>query len=179
MARVSRKSFRQKMAEQKALFSMLLLAKKTKNSSATSSLPNSRLPFDQSTPAKAGAKGPKQDRGDSVNVRVEVVERSSKVSECGRCGEGPSEVANADQAGRVRVDIEFVTTETRIDAQLKRGANCKKINRGKFPDNMPGALQYGHGVVAFATDLVISQMVPPKRTAQLLLPPNDANSRIP
>ena len=42
--------------------------------------------------------------------------------------------------------------------------NC---NCGATPETMPGPLQYGAGIVAFATDLMISQMVPLKLAAQI------------
>ena len=197
MAQVSRESLSEMMAEHKAQFAalqasgevtpsmavltealfsmlqllvMLLLEKKTKKTAATSGLPGSLFPFDKTAPAKAGAKskGPKPDCGNSANTRLEIVEQRSKVNECERCGEDLSEVASKEQQRRVIVDLEFVTTETRVDAEVKCCPNCQKINRGKFPDNMPGPLQYGPGVVAFAIDLMISQMVPLKRTAQLL-----------
>ena len=119
---------------------LLLLEKKTKKTSTTSGLPSSLFPFDETAPAKVGAKskGPKHDRCYNANARVEVDECSSEVSECGGCGgcgEDLFEVASENQQRRVIVDIEFVTKEIRIDAQIKRCPNCKTINRGEFPDH--------------------------------------------
>ena len=159
-----------------ALFSMLqllvilLLEKTTKKTPATSSLPASMLPFDNSTAAKAGAhsKAPKASRGDRTPVRLTVVERSSKVDQCGRCGEDGSAVMSEPPEPRCWLIVELVTTEARLDLQLKRGPNGQQINCGQFPDNMPAPLQYGQGLVAFAVDLLMSQLVPLKRTAQLL-----------
>ena len=69
---------------------------------------------------------------------------------------------------RVLVDVEFVTKEIRIEAEISCCPRCNKVNRCAFPETMPGPLQYGAGIVAFATDLMISQMVPLKCTAQML-----------
>ena len=149
---------------------VLVLEKRTRKTSATSSLPSSLTPFDKTAPAKPGAKGkgPKHDQGEFANVRAEVDERVSEVGECRRCGEDLAEVAAENHERRVIVDIEFVTTETRIDAQIKRCPHCAQLNRAPFPEQMPGPLQYGDGIVAFAVDLVIAQLVPLRRTAQML-----------
>ena len=159
-----------------ALFAMmqmlilLLLEKRTKKTPANSSLPGSLAPFDRTTAPRSGSKskGPGHEHGEYANVRIEVDEQTSTVDECGRCGEDLSEVTSEDHERRVTVDIEFVTRETRIDAQIKRCPNYSNINRGRFPETMPGPLQYGDGIVAFATDCMISQMLPLRRSARML-----------
>ncbi len=198
MASVSRQSLNQMIASQRAQFdalrsagkvseeiavlfegllamvhmlATLLLEKRTKKTSANSSLPGLLTPFDQTAPPRPGAKGKgrKHDTHPSVNTRVEIDEQISAVDQCSHCGENLSEVEVQDYERRIKVDIEFVTTETRIDAQIKRCPRCQQVNRGAFPDAMPGPpLQYGSGIVAFATDLIISQMVPLRRSAQML-----------
>ena len=197
MAKVSRQSLNEMMAEQRTQFAalqasgevtpavaalfetllsmlqmlvLLLLEKKTKKTSQTSDLPSSLTPFDKTAASRKGSKrkGPKPERGQYEKVRREVQQQTSPVCECSGCGEDLSETASEDCQRRVLVDIEFVTKETRIDAEIKRCPKCSKVNRGAFPENMPGPLQYGNGIIALATDLMISQMVPLKRTAQLL-----------
>lgn len=97
---------------------MLLLEKRTRKTSANSSLPGSLTPFDRTAPPKTGAKGkgPTHGKGECANVRLEVDQRASAVGECGRCGEDLSGVAVEDRQRRAVVDIELVAKETRIDA---------------------------------------------------------------
>ena len=66
------------------------------------------------------------------------------------------------------MDIVFETRETTVEAEVKTCPRCGTESKGAFPDDMPGPLQYGHGIVAFATHLMAAQMVPLKRTAQAL-----------
>ena len=66
------------------------------------------------------------------------------------------------------MDIVFETRELTVEAEIKTCPRCRTENKGAFPDDMPGPLQYGHGIVAFATHLMAAQMVPLKRTAQTL-----------
>ena len=124
---------------------LLLLEKIIKKTSAASDLPSSLTPFDGTAASRKGAKckGPKPERGKYEKVRLEVEQQTSPVCECSGCGEDFSEAASEDHQRRVLVDIEFVTKETRIDAEIKRCPICSKINRGVFPENMPGPLQYG------------------------------------
>ena len=51
---------------------------------------------------------------------------------------------------------------------MKTCPRCGAETRGQFPDNMPGPLQYGHGIVAFVTHLLTAQMLSLRRTAQTL-----------
>ena len=197
MTTVSRESVTQLMAEQRAQFEKLqrdgevsaqsaalfeglftllqmvvtlLLEKNTRKTSATSSLPGSLTPFDRTAKARKGArsKGPKHKATEPDNVRHEISEHISPVNECQRCGEDLSDVAPADHQQRVLIDIEFVCVEKRISAEIKHCPACAKVSCGPFPEQMPGPLQYGSGLIAFATDLVIAQMVPLRRTVQML-----------
>ena len=68
----------------------------------------------------------------------------------------------------MQVDIVFETRELRVEAEIKTCPRCRTETRGRCPDDMPGPLQYGHGVVAFATHLLTAQMLSLRRTAQTL-----------
>ena len=70
--------------------------------------------------------------------------------------------------GRVQVDLVFETRELTVEAEIKTCPRCRTENRGAFPNDMPGPLQYGHGIVAFAVHLLAAQMVSLKRTVQTL-----------
>ena len=60
---------------------------------------------------------------------------------------------------RTKVDIVFEKIVEHIDAEIKRCPNCEAMVKGSFPEDMPGRLQYGNGLKAFAIHLIISQMV--------------------
>ena len=122
---------------------LLLLEKIIKKTSAASDLPSSLTPFDGTAASRKGAKckGPMSERGKYEKVRLEVEQHTSPVCECSGCGEDLSEAAVENHARRVLVDVEFVTKETRIDAEIKRCPKCSQVNRGDFPESMPVPLQ--------------------------------------
>jgi len=156
-----------------ALFQVLMavvMEKNTPKGSDNSGLPSSRTEADETARPRPGSrgKGPKcRAAGDGPN-RLVVEKRTAPVVECGTCGCGLEGVAPADRERRVLVDIVFETRETTVEAEIKTCPRCRTETRGAFPDDMPGPLQYGHGVVAFATHLLAAQMVPLRRTAQTL-----------
>ena len=69
---------------------------------------------------------------------------------------------------RIEVDIVFETVERRITAEIKNCARCRTRTRGRFPDTMPGPLQYGPGIVAYVVHLLCAQMVSLERTAVMM-----------
>ena len=94
--------------------------------------------------------------------------RIAPAAECRACGRGLEGVSPHGHERRVLVDIVFETRETTVEAEVKACPRCGAETKGAFPDDMPGPLQYGHGVVAFAVHLLAAQMVPLKRTARML-----------
>ncbi len=58
-------------------------------------------------------------------------------------------------------DIVFEVIERRIDAEVKECPDC----RGRFPETMPGPLQYGVGLQAFVINLPVAQMLSLRRRA--------------
>ena len=155
------------------LFQLLMavfMEKQTPKDSGNSGLPSSKAEPDETARQRPGAKGkgPKaRAAGDGPN-RLVVERRTAPVVECGTCGRGLEGVSPAGRERRVLVDIVFETRETTVEAEVKACPRCGAESKGAFPDDMPGPLQYGHGVVAFAVHLLAAQMVPLKRTAQAL-----------
>ena len=136
---------------------------------------NSGLPSSQTEPdgtarqrPRAKGKGPKGRADGSGPNRLVVERRTAPATECRACGRGLKGVAPRGHERRVLVDIVFETRETSVEAEVKACPRCGAETKGAFPDDMPGPLQYGHGVVAFAVHLLAAQMVPLKRTAQAL-----------
>ena len=166
--------------ENRALFDALLMLfellmavfmeKNTPRNSRNSGLPGSQAGADGSVRGRPGAKGkgPKLRAGrDGPNRRVVEIE-TAPVAGCRACGRGLAGVAPGGRERRVLVDLVFETRELTVEAEIKTCPRCRAETRGRFPADMPGPLQYGHGVVAFATHLLAAQMVPLKRTAQTL-----------
>ncbi len=166
--------------ESRALFEALLMLfqvlmavfmeKNTPKGSRTSGLPSSRAGPDETARTRPGATstGPKADAtGDGPN-RLVVETRTAPVAESRACGRGLGDVAPHGHERRVLVDILFKTRELTVEAEITTCPRCRAESRGSFPDDMPGPLQYGHGILAFATHLMAARMVPLTRAAQTL-----------
>ena len=167
-------------AESRALFDALLMLfqllmavfmeKNTPKGSRNSGLPSSQTEPDETARRRPGAKGkgPKARAGQDGPNRLVVEKRTAPVAECRACGRDLGDVAPEGRERRVRVDIVFETRELTVEAEVKTCPRRRTGNKGRFPKDMPGPLQYGHGIVAFATHLMAAQMVPLKRAAQTL-----------
>ena len=167
-------------AESRALFEALLLLfelllavfleKTTPKGTQNSGLPSSQTGPDETARTRAGArgKGPDSRAAPGGSTRVVVETRTVPVTECRACGRDLAGIVPVGRERRVQVDIVFETRELTVDAEIKTCPRCGAETRGRFPDNMPGPLQYGHGIVAFATHLLTAQMLSLKRTVETL-----------
>ena len=158
------------------LFELLMavfMEKNTPRNSRNSGLPGSQAGADGSARGRPGAKGkgPKLRAGRDGPNRRAVETRTAPVTECRACGGDLAGVAPTGHERRVRVDLVFETRESVVEAEIKTCPRCRAGNRGRFPDDMPGPLQYGHGIVGFAVHPMTAQMVSLKRTAQTLKAP--------
>ena len=166
--------------ESRALFDALLMLfellmavfmeKNTPKNPRNSGLPSSRTGTDESARQRPGAKGkgPRTHAGRSGITRRVAETRNAPVTECRACGRGLAGVGPTGHERRVLVDLVFETRELTVEAEIKTCPRCRTENRGRFPNNLPGPLRYGHGIVAFAVHLMTAQMVSFKRTAQTL-----------
>ena len=93
---------------------------------------------------------------------------TAPVNACRACGSDLKHIDPTDHERRVQVDIVFETREVTVEAEIKTCPRCRARTRGRFPNDMPGPLQYGHGVVAFATHLLTAQRLSLQRAAQTL-----------
>ena len=151
----------------------VFLEKTTRKTSRNSSLPSSRDDADdggtRAAPrARSGRQGPPARPAASGNLRTATDTEVSPVTACRRCGHDLTGTAAVGHERRVEVDIVFETVERQVDAEIKDCPRCRARNRGPFPDTMPGPLQYGPGIVAYAVHLLSAQMVPLRRTAAML-----------
>ena len=197
MASVNRESLRRSFDEQKRTFERLkrdgamtpesialidalmtllelliavFMEKTTTKTGRNSGLPSSRAPQDETARGARGARGrgPKENAAAAANTRVVTSREESVVEQCWSCGADLAGAACAGHERRTLIDIVFETVEHHVDAQIKRCPRCRAETRGRFPGNMPGPLQYGPGIRAWAVHLLVAQMVSLKRVAQSL-----------
>jgi transposase len=166
--------------ESRALFQALLMLfelliavfmeKHTVKNSTNSSKPSSQTPPDESALGRPGAKGKGTVHngvaaGNTRTVETVVV---VEVALCEGCGEDLSATPCRGFERRTRIDIVFEKVVSHIDAQIKRCPRCRSETRGAFPADMPGPLQYGPGIKAYALNLLIAQMLSLKRVQHSL-----------
>jgi len=136
----------------------VFLEKKTRKNSKNSSLPPSQTPKDETATSNSKGKGRKVS-GRVINTRTKETVTIAKVTTCDTCGAPLDETSCCGHERRTKVDIVFEKVVEHIDAEIKQCPNCDTTVKGKFPQDMPGPLQYGNGLKAFAIHLIISQMV--------------------
>lgn len=143
----------------------VFLEKKTRKHSKNSSLPSSQTAKDdsaQNTSLKGKGRGQKVS-GEVGNTRVKETVTIAAVETCDVCGVDLDNTPCHGHERRTKIDIVFEKVVEHIDAEIKQCPNCEATVKGRFPQDMPGRLQYGNGLKAFAVHLIVSQMVALKR----------------
>ena len=149
------------------LFEVILavfMEKNTRKNSKNSSIPSSQTGKDETSSDQSGRKGANgkgkaQNDMQADNIRTDEKEKLSRVRDCDNCGEDLSKVTVSSYEKRTIIDILFVKEIRHVKAEIKRCFNCGATVKGRFPANMPGPLQYGFGIKAFALNLLIAQMM--------------------
>jgi len=138
----------------------IFLEKKTRKNSKNSSLPPSQTPKDDTAKSnhKSKGKGKKVD-GEISNTRIKKSVTIAKAETCDVCGVSLDQTPCREHERRTKIDIVFEKVVDHIDAEIKQCPNCTATVKADFPKDMPGPLQYGNGLKAFAIHLIISQMV--------------------
>jgi len=138
----------------------IFLEKKTRKNSKNSSLPSSQTPKDETAKSNPRSKGKgKKVGGEINNTRIKETVTIAKAETCDVCGTPLEQTTCQEFERRTKIDIVFEKVVEHIDAEIKECPNCKATAKGHFPKDMPGNLQYGNGLKAFAIHLIISQMV--------------------
>ena len=153
------------------LFKVLMavfMEKHTAKSPANSSLPASQSPNDATARSRPGAKGrgPASNEARAANTRTRTYVAELRVESCARCGEDLTDTACTGHERRTLIDIVFEKVVRHADADIKHCPRCHTETRARFPDTMPGPLQYGPGVKAYVVHLLVAQMLSLKRVAQ-------------
>ena len=152
----------------------IFLEKTTKKTSRNSSIPPSQTGKDETR------KSPKKNRDTSAaqnlmtgeNFRKITVEKISTVETCDSCGTDLSDIEPSAREHRILLDIKYTVEEVKVVADIKDCPECRARTKRRFPENMPGPLQYGDGIKAFAINLLIAQMLSLRRAV-------DRASRLP
>lgn len=156
------------------LFNIILsifMEKSTKKTSANSSIPPS-----QTTPDESSTTNNKPQTDEAKKKTVTVAGNTRTVETvtvlpalvCGGCGADLSAVHCTCIERRTKIDIIFEKTEEHVDVEVKQCPSCATTVKAKFPDDMPGPVQYGNGIKAYIIQLLISQMVALNRVADMV-----------
>ncbi len=136
----------------------VFLEKKTRKDSKNSSIPPSQTPKNETATSGLSKGKGKKVFGEVNNTRTKETVIIARVTTCTACGAPLDETPCHGHERRTKIDIVFEKVVEHIDAEIKQCPNCAAKVKGHFPQDMPGKLQYGNGIKAFAIHLVISQM---------------------
>lgn len=152
------------------LFELLMavfMEKTTKKNNRNSSLPSSQSDKDEtSTQAKTHGKGKRHNDAVSGNTRTVESVQLAKVEACACCGEDLDDTPASGHERRTKIDIIFEKVLCHVDAEIKQCPRCHTQNKGRFPADMAGPVQYGPGIKSYVVNLLIAQMVALKRVQQ-------------
>ncbi len=142
------------------LILVIFLEKKTRKNNKNSSIPSSQTDKDETAKKSDKSNGKGKKLGGKVgNTRTKETVTVSTVDTCNTCGLPLEETCCQDHERRTKIDIVFEKVVEHVDAEIKQCPNCETMSKGNFPKDMPGPLQYGNGLKAFAIHLIVSQMV--------------------
>jgi hypothetical protein len=91
-----------------------------------------------------------------------------KVNHCDICGNDLSQASCEHIERRTKIDIIFEKTVEHVDVEVKHCQDCNATVKGKFPNDMPGPLQYGNGLKAYIINLLIAQMISLNRVQKMV-----------
>lgn len=154
------------------LFELLIavfMEKKTKKNNRNSSKPSSQTGKDNtSTQPGTNGKGKEQNDALSANTRTVETTQVAKVKDCQFCGEVLDDTPANEHERRTRIDIIFEKVVSHVDAEIKVCPRCNMQNKGRFPEEMAGPLQYGPGIKGYVVNLLIAQMISLKRVQKMI-----------
>ncbi len=148
----------------------IFLEKQTKKNSNNSSIPPSQTEKDESSDTKTGTHGKGKNKLHTNAKHSKIVETVTVIeaNQCGVCGQDLSKAPCDHVERRTIVDIVFEKKIKHVDVEVKHCDVCDTMVKGKFPNNMPGPLQYGNGIKTYVINLLVCQMVALKRAQKLI-----------
>jgi hypothetical protein len=144
------------------------MERNTTKNSKNSSKPSSQTSKDETAAVQLGSKGKGKEQNNARfgNSRTVETVQIAKVCACEICGEDLSKILSVKYERRTKIDIIFEKVVSHTDAEIKQCPACQALNKGCFPADMPGPLQYGTGIKAYVINLIVSQMISLKRVQQ-------------
>ncbi len=148
----------------------IFLEKTTRKTGKNSSIAPSQTDKDNTgkRSKKASGKGVAPNWMTGENLRKVTVGETSTVQVCDSCGADLSDVEPSAREERIHLDIMFEVVEKKVVAETRDCPKCRTRTKGRFPENMPGPLQYGVGFQAFVINLLIAQMLSLRRAVELV-----------
>ncbi len=145
----------------------VFMEKQTKKDNRNSSLPSSQTDQDE-TSTHPGTKGKGKEHNGALSGNTRTVEtiQVAKVKDCECCGEDLDDTPATGHERRTKIDIIFEKVVSHVDAEIKVCPRCETQNKGRFPADMAGPLQYGPGIKGYVVNLLIAQMISLKRVQQ-------------
>lgn len=156
------------------LFNIILtifMEKSTKKTSANSSIPPSQTPPDDTSITNKGkAENNTEKPKVSVVGNTRTIETATLLPAltCDTCGEDLNHVACECVERRTKIDIIFEKTVEHVDVEVKQCPACDSTVKAKFPNDMPGSLQYGNGIKAYVIQLLVAQMISLNRVVDMV-----------
>ena len=154
------------------LFELLIavfMEKKTRKNNRNSSIPSSQTDKDKTaTISETNSKGKKQNGVLSGNTRTVETTQVVKVMDCQFCRQALDGTPANEHERRTKIDIIFEKVVSHVDAEIKVCPKCKMQNKGRFPEDMQGPLQYGPGIKGYVVNLLVAQMISLKRVQQMV-----------
>jgi hypothetical protein len=154
------------------LFELLIavfMEKKTQKNNRNSSRPSSQTEKDE-TSKQSGTHGKGKDQNDKLSENTRTVEttRVAEVKDCEFCGEALDGTPAIEHERRTKIDIIFEKVVSHVDAEIKICPRCNMRNKGPFPEEMSGPLQYGSGIKGYVVNLLVAQMVALRRVQKMI-----------
>jgi len=150
----------------------IFMEKSTKKTNKNSGIPSSQTDEDDTsddpTHKDRQSNKRKPTKGSTTNKQEKVYQRTIVVNDCVGCGADLSDHVPEDHERRTKIDIVYEKRTTHIDAEVKTCSDCNTINKGRFPKEFQGPLQYGNGVKALVLNLIIVQMIALNRVQQMV-----------
>lgn len=145
----------------------VLLEKKTRKNSSNSGLAPSRNNGPNGNRNKSQTE--RQKLGSQIdNTRsVENTETTTPI-DCTECGRNLNRVLVKTTETRKKIDIIYEVVTTTIVSEIKECPDCGTTNKGPFPHDFNGPLQYGIGIKAMIINFSIVQMMSLERIQEYL-----------
>jgi transposase len=154
------------------LFELLIavfMEKTTAKNNRNSSKPSSQTGKDQTaTQSGTNGKGKQENGALSANTRTVETRQVAKVTDCKFCGEALDDIPAAKHERRTKLDIIFEKVVSHVDAEIKVCPRCHMQNKGRFPQEMSGPVQYGPGIKGYVVNLLVAQMISLKRVQKMI-----------